>query len=63
MRFTFLHPFKLKLPDEHTAIIVYAAQHDASEGGEFLDDALRTEDLALTPAEESIAAGSPANLM
>ena len=68
MRFSFIHPFKLNLRDSHTQVAevtVHTSLHDASEGSEFLDDALRMEDLSITPyanTEESVAAGSPPNL-
>jgi len=63
MHFSFLHPFKLKLEDEPPLVAVHAAPQNTSEGGEFLDDALRMEDLILTPTEVSVAAGSPMNLL
>lgn len=37
--------------------------HNTSEGSEFLDDAIRTEDLPLVYTEESVAAGSPLHLL
>jgi len=63
MHFSFLHPFKLNLQEEHPPVAVHAMQHDTSEGSEFLDDALYMEDLVLTPPEQSIAAGSPDKLL
>jgi hypothetical protein len=63
MRFSFLHPFKLQLQDEYPLVAIHAASHNTSEGGEFLDDALRMEDLIMTPIEESVAAGSPDSLL
>lgn len=36
--------------------------HNISEGGEFLDDALRMIEQPLIYTEESIAAGSPSDL-
>lgn len=64
MRFSFIHPFKLNLRNEH-AQIAEATTHqpwlDTNEGGEFLDDALRMEDMSSTPysnAEEGVAADS-----
>jgi len=63
MHYSFLHPFKLQLEDEHPLVAVHAAPQNTSEGGEFLDDALRMEDLILTPTEVSVAAGSPMNLL
>jgi len=65
MHFSFLHPFKLDLRNTETppAVVSYAVEHNTSEGGEFLNDALRMEDIVLTPFEESIAAGSPNRLL
>lgn len=63
MNFSFLHPFKLDLRDEQPPVVHRIEEHDTSEGGEFLDDALRMEDVLLTPPEQSIAAGSPLNLL
>ena len=64
MHFFFLHPFKIKQQEEHPLVALHeTADQNTSEGGEFLDDALRMEDMVLTPAESSIAAGSPENLL
>jgi len=63
MHFSFLHPFKMDLQDEHPLVAIHEALHNTSEGSEFLDDALRMEDLTWTPTEESVAAGSPAYLL
>jgi hypothetical protein len=64
MHFSFLHPFKINLQEqEHPLVVTHPTPHDTSEGSEFLDDALRMEDLVLTPTEESVAAGSPAYLL
>ncbi|WP_343746592.1 hypothetical protein [Chitinophaga sp.] len=52
MHFTFLHPFKLKLHDDHSLVPLHSAPHNTGEGGEFLDDALRMEDLFL-PADDN----------
>jgi hypothetical protein len=68
MRFSFIHPFKLDLRDGHTQVAevtLHEPLHNTSEGSEFLDDALRMEDLSIAPyanTEESVAAGSPPNL-
>jgi hypothetical protein len=68
MRFSFIHPFKLDLRDGHTQVAevtLHESLHDKSEGSEFLDDALRMEDLSITPyanAKESVATGSPTNM-
>lgn len=62
----FLHPAdknrKLQ-PDKHTPVQSHVSLHDTSEGSEFLDDAIRMEDLPVIYTEESIAAGSPHNLL
>jgi len=65
MHFSFLHPFKLNLRDleDHQPVVTHAVRHDSSEGSEFLNDALRMEDIILTPTEESVAAGSPGSLL
>ena len=63
MQFSFLHPFKIKLEEEHPQVAIHVAPHSTSEGSEFLDDALRMEDLIWTHTEESIATGSPVNLL
>jgi len=69
MHFSFIHPFKLNLRDEHTQVAevtIHQPFHDTSEGSEFLDDALRMEDLSSTPyanAEEKVVAGSSPNLL
>lgn len=63
MQFSFLHPFKLNLREEQPPVVIHEASHNTSEGGEFLDDALRMEDLILTHTEESLAAGSPDHLL
>jgi hypothetical protein len=69
MHFSFIHPFKLNLWDDHTHIpqvTTHQPLHDTSEGSEFLDDALRMEDMSIASysnAEESVAAGSPPSLL
>ena len=64
MHFSFIHPFKLDLrSEEPPTVVVHAHESNTSEGGEFLNDALRMEDLVLTPGEESVAVGSPYNLL
>jgi hypothetical protein len=63
MFLSFLHPFKIGLRDEHPLVAIHAAPRNTSEGSEFLDDALRMEDLVVTHIEESIAAGSPDRLL
>jgi len=63
MHFPFLYPNKSNLQAEHPLIAILQPPHNTSEGSEFLDDAIRMEDLSLTRFEESVAAGSPDNLL
>ena len=69
MHFSFIHPFKLDLRDGHTriaAVTLHEPLHDTSEGSEFLDDALRMEDISFAPytnTKESIGAGTAENLL
>jgi hypothetical protein len=63
MHFFFLHPIKNNLRDKHELIAIHEPPRNTSEGGEFLDDAIRMEDLSLARTEESVAAGSPENLL
>jgi len=66
MNIFFLHPDtkNLKAPSlNHLLVSMHQSTHDTSEGSEFLDDALRMEDLLPIHTEESIAAGSPENLL
>jgi len=66
MNFPFFHPHTKKLKDqpvEQLLVSMHPLLHDLSEGGEFLDDALRMEDLPRAHTEESIAAGSPEDLL
>jgi len=48
--------------NEHS-VVHYEQAHNTSEGSEFLDDAIRTEDLPVVYTEESVAAGSPQHLL
>lgn len=66
MIFFFLHPAgnNLRVPsDEHQLVPLHEPPHNTSEGGEFLDDALRMDDEPVIYTEESVAAGSPENLL
>jgi hypothetical protein len=69
MRFSFIHPFKLDLRVDHrqtAEVTVHQPLHDTSEGSEFLDDALRMEDLSVIPyaiVEEKFAATGPPDLL
>jgi hypothetical protein len=49
--------------DEDLITSNHELTHDMSEGSEFLDDAIRMRDQPLMYTEESIAAGSPPNLL
>ncbi|OQP59548.1 hypothetical protein A3860_37175 [Niastella vici] len=65
MNLFFLHPaFKNRRDrlNEHP-VVHYEPAHNTNEGSEFLDDAIRTEDLPLVYTEESVAAGSPQQLL
>jgi hypothetical protein len=50
-------------PKEHPLVPIHEPPHNTNEGSEFLDDAIRMEDLPLVYTEESVAAGSPKNLL
>jgi len=64
MHFFFLHPRKSDQQEEHPLVTLHETRdQNSSEGSEFLDDALRMEDMVLTPIELSIAAGSPEKLL
>jgi len=63
MHFFFFHPAKSNPRNEHTLVTIHEPLRNTSEGGEFLDDAIRMEDLLLTRFEESVAAGSPETLL
>jgi hypothetical protein len=53
-----------KDPSEvHALVPIHEPPHNTNEGSEFLDDAIRIEDLPIIYTEESIAAGSPHNLL
>ena len=61
MNLFFLHPANNNLKeqsDEHKLVHNESPTY-ADEGGEYLDDALRMEDLPLSYTEESAAAESP----
>jgi hypothetical protein len=66
MNLFFLHPAAKNgnnQPDKQTLVQPHKPPHDTSEGSEFLDDAIRMEDLPVIYTEQSIAAGSPKNLL
>ena len=63
MHFPFIHSITNNhQPEEHRLVATHEPQSISVEGSEFLDDALRMEDLPLR-TEISVAAGSPANLL
>jgi hypothetical protein len=57
MQFSFLHPFKLRLRNEHSQEpdAIHVPKHDESEGGEFLDDTVRHEELPVSNAIDNDA--------
>jgi len=65
MNLFFLHPASrlLRAQSEEHPIVHNEPEHNINEGSEFLDDAIRVEDVPLTYTEESVAAGSPRNLL
>jgi hypothetical protein len=63
MHFFFLHPIRSNPRDEHALVAIHESPSNTSEGSEFLDDAIRMEDLSLVHTEESVATGSPENLL
>lgn len=69
MNLFFLHSAAKQQParqHEHPVIPrarITESPHNTSEGSEFLDDAIRTEDLPVVYTEESVAAGSPKQLL
>jgi len=50
-------------PDEQHPVVAHEPESLSMEGGEFLDDGLRMEDLAYVRTEEIVAAGSPRQLL
>jgi len=62
MNLFFLHHSIKDLNDkagEHTLVLLQEQQHNITEGGEFLDDAIRMKEQPLAYTEVSIAPGSP----
>jgi len=52
--------------DKYALLSLRQSQHNITDGSEFLDDAIRTYEqplMLLTQTEESIAAGSPRDLL
>jgi hypothetical protein len=65
MKFFFLHLSEKKKNDQqedHPVVAVEESLHNITDGGEFLDDALRMIDQPLMYAEKSDAPGSPESL-
>lgn len=66
MLFSFFHHTVKRTKDEpvlHPVVHVQEAHHNTTEGSEFLDDAIRIEDWPVVYTEESVAPGSPENLL
>jgi hypothetical protein len=66
MNLFFLHPASrhLRIQSEEHSVVHTQPLQNTNEGSEFLDDAIRVEeDLPPTYTEESVAAGSPRNLL
>ena len=67
MKFFFPDLFKRKqknAEDEHLIAVINDSLYSITEGGEFLDDAIRTKEQPVTYSytEESVAPGSPEDL-
>lgn len=65
MKFFFFQNTTKKSNDEtgkHELVKIEEHEHDITQGGEFLDDAIRMKEQPLMFAEESIAPGSAQNL-
>lgn len=64
MNLFFLHPTakNVKEPSEEHTLVHDAPPQNMDEGSEFLDDALRMEDLPLSYAEENATTERPQNL-
>ena len=63
MYFPFIHSITNNhQPEEHHEVVSHEPQSISVEGSEFLDDALRMEDMPIR-TEESVAAGAPENLL
>lgn len=66
-----MHPFFLHLlaknqnspADENMSVTTHDHPHDATEGSEFLDDALRMKDQPLSYTEEVIPAAGETDLL
>ena len=66
MHLFFLHPGTKDLKDqlnEYKLVPSHEQSYNTSDGGEFLDDAVRMEDLSIINTEESIAGESLYNLL
>ena len=61
MHFFFLHPATKDLEDQINEPMLRPSHeqlYNTSDGGEFLDDAIRIEDLSIIQSEENIAGES-----
>ena len=63
MDLLFLHTVTKEQPEEHPLVPLHEPPHNTTEGSEFLDDKLRMKDQPLVYTEESVAVGSPKNLL
>jgi hypothetical protein len=62
--FKYLPPKSLRnQPEQHPLVQLHEPAYSTNEGSEFLYDAIRMEDLPIMYTEESIAPGSPKNLL
>ena len=59
----FLHPSRYPKEEDFVPVVTHRPPINTMEGSEFLDDAIRMEDLPLTRSEESVAAGSPEKVL
>lgn len=62
MHFPFLHHVRSNA-EEPPPVVNHEPESFSMEGSEFLDDAIRMEDLMPVRTEEIVAAGSPGNLL
>ena len=57
------HLIKDDQGEEHLVVVTPEQFHEANEISEFLDDALRMEDLLIDRIEEIVAVGAPRSLL
>ena len=64
MLIPFIHTSKDELGNEHPLVATPEQRfRNTNEGSEFLDEALRMEDMFIPRTEECVAAGTPNNLL